>query len=39
MPTDPVIVQVDNDEHNATAAERARIAAIREGNQDNIPGE
>lgn len=39
MPTDPVIVQVDDQEHNATATERARIAAIREGNQNNIPGE
>jgi len=38
MPTDPFIVQVDDTEHSATAAETARIDAIRAGQQDNIPG-
>lgn len=39
MPTNPVIVQVDDTEHTATAAEKARIEEIRAGHQDNIPGE
>lgn len=39
MPTNSVIVQVDDTEHAATAAEKARIEEIRAGQQNNIPGE
>lgn len=30
MPTEPILVQVDDDEHVATAADKARITAIRQ---------
>lgn len=39
MPTEPVLVQVDDTEHVATAAEKAQIATIREGSAFNQPQE
>ena len=35
MPTEPVLVQVDDAEHVATPAEQAQIATIREASAFN----